>query len=132
MALENFQGAPLQRTLFRGIAGAVRPKFWRTGIAFLAIYLALNVLTEWHEFDRLGITLWSPDNGLSLALLIESAAFAPFVFVGAVLSDVFIAGVQHSIYLTAAAEFLLTIAYVGLASVLRDKAEFQRKTEWAS
>ena len=100
MALENFQGAPLQRTLFRGIAGVVRPKFWRTGIAFLAIYLVLNVLTEWHEFDRLGITLWSPDNGLSLALLIESAGFFPFVFLGAVLSDVFIAGVQHSIYLT--------------------------------
>ena len=105
MALEDFQGAPLQRTLFRGIAVAVRPKFWRTGIAFLAIYLALNMLTEWHEFDRLGITLWSPDNGLSLALLIESAGFAPFVFLGAVLSDVFIAGVQHSIYLTLAAEF---------------------------
>jgi two-component system, LuxR family, sensor kinase FixL len=124
MTLENFQGAPLQRTLFRSIAGTVRPKFCRTGIAFLAIYLVLNVLTEWHEFDRLGITLWSPDNGLSLALLIESAGFAPFVFLGGVLSDVFIAGVQHSIYLTLAAEFLLTIAYVGLASVLRDKLNF--------
>ena len=124
MALENFQGAPLQRALFRGIAGPVRPKFWRTGITFLAIYLTLNVLTEWHEFDRLGITLWSPDNGLSLALLTEGAAFAPFVFLGAVLSDVVIAGVQHSIYVTVTAEFLLTIVYVGLASVLRDKLNF--------
>jgi two-component system, LuxR family, sensor kinase FixL len=124
MTVENIQGAPLQRTLFRGVAGAVRPKFWRTGIAFLAIYVTLNVLTEWHEFDRLGITLWSPDNGLSLALLTESAAFAPFVFVGAVLSDVFIAGVQHGFYLTVTAEFLLTITYIGLAFVLRDKLKF--------
>jgi two-component system, LuxR family, sensor kinase FixL len=124
LALENFPGAPLQRTLFRGVAGAVGPKFWRTGIAFLAIYLALNLLTEWHEFDRLGITLWSPDNGLSLALLTESAAFAPFVLLAAVLSDVFIAGAQHSIYVTVAAEFLLTIVYVGLAPVLRDKLKF--------
>ena len=45
------------------------PKFWATGVAFIAIYFALNLLTEWHEFDRLGITLWSPDDGLSLALL---------------------------------------------------------------
>jgi len=88
------------------------------------VYLALNKLTEWHEFDRLGITLWSPDNGLSLALLIESFAFAPFVFVGAVLTDTFIAGVHHNIYVIVAAEFLLTIAYVGLASVLRDKLKF--------
>ena len=88
------------------------PKFWRTGIAFLAIYLSCNLLTEWHEFDALGITLWSPDNGLSLALLIESAAFAPFVFVGAVLADVFIVGVQHSMFVTVAAEFVLTIVYV--------------------
>jgi hypothetical protein len=39
--------------------------------AFLAVYLALNKLTAWHEFDGLGITLWSPDNGLSLLLLME-------------------------------------------------------------
>ena len=80
MALENFQGAPLQRTLFRGIAGAVRPKFWRTGIAFLAIYLVLNVLTEWHEFDRLGITLWSPDNGLSFWRYSSKAPGLPRLF----------------------------------------------------
>src|SRR5271166_1536045 len=51
-------------------------------------------------------------------------AFAPFVFVGAVLTDTFIAGVHHNIYVIVAAEFLLTIAYVGLASVLRDKLKF--------
>ena len=34
--------------------------FWRTGIAFLAVYFTINMLTEWHEFDRLGITLWIP------------------------------------------------------------------------
>src|SRR5271166_2701769 len=124
MALVRFHGMQAQLTPFFGVSGPVRAKFWRTGIAFLVVYLALNKLTEWHEFDRLGITLWSPDNGLSLALLIESAAFAPFVFLGAVLSDVFIAGVQHSIYVTLVAEFLLITVYVGLVSVLRDKLNF--------
>src|SRR5271166_7202176 len=72
MALVRFHGMQAQLTPFFGVSGPVRAKFWRTGIAFLVVYLALNKLTEWHEFDRLGITLWSPDNGLSLALLIES------------------------------------------------------------
>ena len=57
MALVKLHGVSLQRTLFRGGLPWVAPKFWRTGIAFLAIYVPLNVLTGWHEFDRLGITL---------------------------------------------------------------------------
>src|ERR1700756_3932660 len=115
MALMNSQDMLLQsKRSWTGFAG-VGAKFWGTGAAFVAIYFAVNLLTEWHEFDRLGITLWSPDDGLSLALLLENAAFAPFVFVGAVLSDVFIAGVQHGFYLTVTAEFLLTITYIGLA-----------------
>ena len=98
--------------------------FWRTGIAFLTVYFTINMLTEWHEFDRLGITLWSPDNGLSLALLIESVAFAPFVFLGAVLTDTLIAGVHHSIYVTLVVELSLTTAYVVLAYIIRYNLKF--------
>ena len=95
-----------------------------TGAAFIAVYFALNLLTEWHEFDRLGITLWSPDDGLSLALLIESVAFAPFVFLGAVLVDISIAGVHPSVGVTMSAELSLTIAYVSLALILKNKLKF--------
>ena len=100
------------------------PRFWGTGAAFIAAYFALNLLTEWHEFDRLGITLWSPDDGLSLALLIENVAFAPFVFLAAVLVDLSIAGVHRSIGVTVAAELCLTITYVGLAFVLKNTLKF--------
>jgi two-component system, LuxR family, sensor kinase FixL len=124
MVLVRFHGIEAQLAPFFGISGPVGARFWRTGIAFLAVYFAINMLTEWHEFDRLGITLWSPDNGLSLALLIESVAFAPFVFLAAVLTDTFIADVHHSIYVTVAAELLLTIVYVVLASILRYKLKF--------
>ncbi len=99
-------------------------KFWATGAAFIAIYFALNLLTEWHEFDRLGITLWSPDDGLSLALLLENAAFAPFVFLAAVLVDLSIAGIHRGISMTMAAEACLTLAYVGLALVLKNTLKF--------
>jgi signal transduction histidine kinase len=124
MALSNSHDVALQPhrgwTSFVG-AG---PKFWGTGAAFIAIYFALNLLTEWHEFDRLGITLWSPDDGLSLALLLENVAFAPFVFLAAVLVDVSIAGVHRSLGVTMAAELCLTVAYVGLVFVLKNTLKF--------
>ena len=110
MALMNSHGMPLESNRSWSGLAAVGPKFWGTGAAFIAVYFVLNLLTEWHEFDRLGITLWSPDDGLSLALLIESVAFAPFVFLAAVLVDLSIAGVHRSIGVTMAAELSLTIA----------------------
>jgi two-component system, LuxR family, sensor kinase FixL len=122
MALINLQGAPAG--LLRGALAPVGPRFWRTGAMFLVAYVALNLLTQWHEFDRLGITLWSPDDGLSLALLIESAAFAPFVFLGAVLVDLSIVGAHRSIGVTITAELFLTLAYVGFALVLKNRLKF--------
>jgi two-component system sensor kinase FixL len=124
MALSNSHDMPLQP--HRGWTGlaAAGPKFWGTGTAFIVIYFSLNLLTEWHEFDRLGITLWSPDDGLSLVLLLENVAFTPFVFLAAVLVDVSIAGVNRSIGVTVAAELCLTIAYVGLAFVLKNTLRF--------
>ena len=63
-------------------ANLVRPRFWLTGIAFLAAYLALNVITVRYQFEALGITLWSPDDGLTVLLLIEGVEFFPFVLAG--------------------------------------------------
>ena len=114
----------LQPPGFWGTLNSAGPKFWRTGVAFLAVYLALNLMTEWSDVDRLGITLWSPDNGLSLVLLIESVTFAPFVFLGAVVVDIFVAGVRHSVYVIVTSEFLLVIVYVSLALFVRKRLKF--------
>jgi two-component system, LuxR family, sensor kinase FixL len=124
MAVVNSHDMPLRSHRSWSDLAAVGPKFWATGAAFVAVYFALNLVTEWHEFDRLGITLWSPDDGLSLALLIESVAFAPFVFLAAVLVDLLIAGVNRSIGVTMAAELCLTLAYVGLAFILKNTLKF--------
>jgi two-component system, LuxR family, sensor kinase FixL len=124
MALMNAHGMPLRsHRPWSGLA-AVGLRFWAIGAAFLAVYFALNLLTEWHEFDRLGITLWSPDDGLSLALLIENVAFAPFVFLAAVLVDLSIAGVHRSLGVTMAAELSLAMTYVGLAFFLKNTLKF--------
>jgi signal transduction histidine kinase len=132
MAVVNIHGQPaldqrelaLRSAWFSGKSRLTGPKFWLTGIGFLAVYLACNKVTEWHQFDGLAITLWSPDNGLALLLVTEGAVFAPFVFLAAVLTDVFIAGVRHSLYVTVAAEFVATVGYVGLAAILRHKLKF--------
>ena len=50
----------LQPPGFWGTLNSAGPKFWRTGVAFLAVYLALNLMTEWSDVDRLGITLGAP------------------------------------------------------------------------
>ena len=94
-------------------ANLVRPRFWLTGIAFLAAYLALNVITVRYQFEALGITLWSPDDGLTVLLLIEGVEFFPFVLAGAVLADVLVSHVQHSFYVTVLAEFRLVSRLCG-------------------
>ena len=107
-----------------GVSSLVTPNYWLAGIAFLATYLVLNILTVRYEFHGLGITLWSPDNGLSMLLLIEGAAFAPFVFAGELLTDLWINGVHHNIYVILLAESALTLGYLAFAAVLRDVLKF--------
>jgi two-component system, LuxR family, sensor kinase FixL len=107
-----------------GRSNLVGPDYWLTGIAFIAIYLFLNILTTRYQFQRLGITPWSPDNGLSVLLLLEGAIYAPFVLVGEVLVDLLINHVGHSIYVTILSEFALTLGYAGFAAVLRDILKF--------
>jgi two-component system, LuxR family, sensor kinase FixL len=124
MVAVNSRDAPPRSLGLWGGSSAAHLKFWGTGAAFIAVYFTINLLTEWHDFDRLGITLWSPDDGLSLALLIESVAFAPFVLLGAVLVDLSIVGVQRHFGVTVAAEFFLTAAYVLIAFALKNKLKF--------
>jgi two-component system sensor kinase FixL len=126
------QELALRSASTNGVSKLVGPRFWLTGIAYLAIYLILNVLTVRYEFDGLGITLWSPDNGLSVLLLIEGSEFVPFVLLGEVLADVLINRVHHGLYITVLAESALTLGYAGFAAVLRDILKFSpRRTNLA-
>ena len=84
-------------------------------------------MTARYQFQELGITLWSPDDGLSILLLMEGAKFFPFVFGGAVLADVLISHVQHGIYAAGLAEFALALVYLGIAVALRDILNFSPK-----
>src|SRR5271154_526820 len=73
-----------------------RARYFVIATAYLVAYLAINVITNSRQFHESGITLWSPDNGLSLLLLMESAYFMPVVLLGSILTDVFVNNVRHS------------------------------------
>ncbi len=120
----NHREQALQPAWPFGAANFGRPPFWLTGIAFLALYLALNVMTSGYQFQEFGITLWSPDDGLAVLLLIEGTQFLPFVLAGAVLADVLISHVHHGLPVTFVAEFALTIVYGAIAITLRDLLKF--------
>ena len=109
------------------VFGEPRPdsfNYWLTGFVFLVLYFVLSKLTTFHQMDGFGITLWSPDNGLSLLRLLQGPIFAPFVVMGAVLTDLFIVRVHHSFYLVVAAESVLTVCYIGIAAGLRHMLKF--------
>jgi two-component system sensor kinase FixL len=122
---------PLARALRsawgEGLTNPLSPQFWLIGIGFLVSYLALNVLTARYQFEGLGITLWSPDNGLSVLLLMEGSIFVPFALAGEVLSDVAVSHVHLSLYVIVLAEFFLTLGYAGMALALRHVLMFRLK-----
>lgn len=102
----------------------IRPRFWLIGIAFLAAYLGLNVMTARYQFQALGITLWSPDDGLAVLVLMEGVKFLPFVLAGAMLADVLVSQVHHNFHIVILAESALTLGYLALAVTLRDVLKF--------
>jgi two-component system, LuxR family, sensor kinase FixL len=132
MTAVNIHGRPGQdqrpvTPLSAGFFGSRDPgslKFWLTGIAFLILYSMLTRVAVYHQLEGLGITLWSPYNGLSLLMLIEGAIFAPFVVLGAVVTDVLVFRVNHSLFLTVTVELVLTVCYMCIAAVLRYKLAF--------
>jgi two-component system, LuxR family, sensor kinase FixL len=110
---------------FFGRPNPATSKFWLTGIAFLLFYFVLSKLTAYHQLDGIGVTLWSPYNGLGLLLLFESIIFAPFVLLGAIIADTLILHVTLDLYQTVVVEAFLTIWYVGGAAFLRHKLKYE-------
>jgi two-component system, LuxR family, sensor kinase FixL len=123
----NYREQMPQSAWTRGAADLASPRFWLTGFAFLIAFLALNIMTARYQFEGLGITLWSPNDGLSVLLLMQGAMFVPFVLAGEVVADVAISHVHHSLYVTVLSELFLTLGYAGIALTLRHVLKFSLK-----
>jgi signal transduction histidine kinase len=93
---------------------------------YVAIYVATNFVTEARNFEHSGITLWSPDNGLSLLLLVESSAYAPVVVIASIAVDLFVGDVSYNIYTIIGSNVVLTLGYLFVSIVLRDAFNFEK------
>lgn len=83
---------------------------------FTLAYLALEWLTRVHELEGLGITLWNPVKALSLGLLlVEGVAYAPVLFLAALLADLFIYGAAKGVPSIVATSTVVALGYAGLA-----------------
>ena len=90
------------------------------GGVFMAAYLGLEWLTRVHELEALGITLWNPVKALSLGLLLlKGVAYAPVLFLAALLVDLFIYGAAKSVASTVATSVVVALGYAVLAAGLR-------------
>jgi hypothetical protein len=82
------------------------------GGVFTAAYIGLEWLTRVHELEGLGITLWNPVKALSLGLLLlKGVAYAPVLFLAALLVDLFIYGAAKGVASTVATSAVVAIGY---------------------
>src|SRR5690606_21077776 len=78
-----------------------------------------------HELEALGITLWNPVKALGLGLLLlKGIAYAPMLFLAALLADLFIYGADKSIASTIATSAAVAVGYAALAAGLRRGSGF--------
>ena len=121
-----------------GIAALRRSTVWSHELAstryaviggiFTAAYLGLEWLTRVHELEALGITLWNPVKALSLGLLlIKGVAYAPVLFVAALLVDFFIYGAAKGVLSTIATSAVVALGYAGVAVTLTKGLGFVMK-----
>ncbi len=106
---EMWRGHPVRRCAVTSLIGGL----------FIAGYLGLEWLTRVHELEALGITLWNPVKALSLALLlVRGPAYAPVLFLAALLADLLIYGASKTPASIVATGAVVALGYAALAASL--------------
>lgn len=66
--------------------------------SYITLYAVLDHLSLVHNFQGLGISLWSPSNGLSVAMLLAyGPKFSPAVFAAIILTDLYVHTIPRDI-----------------------------------
>ncbi len=106
----------------RGLSRLPRPWHGR-GLdlyLYLAVYLALEWASRFHSYAFQDIALWNPSPAASLVLLLtRGLAYAPLLFMAALISSGFIHDNPHSFTGTITSSALLAAGYTALAAGLR-------------
>ena len=87
--------------------------------AYLVVYLALNFLTDHRSLSGTSITLWSPDDAMSVLLIMESWTFAPVLWLAQIAVDLAFSHVRQSFLADIVAQTTLAAGFCGLAYTLR-------------
>ncbi len=113
-------------TLYAMIGRLARPgdltaaRYAAIAALYLLVYLSLNVVTGTHQLNGSGITLWSPDNALSILLILKSTAFAPIVAMAQIVSDLYVSRVPYGWSAIFSSELILAFGYLAISIALRD------------
>ena len=94
-------------------------RYLALGLAYFVAYFALNCITETRSLGGAAITLWSPDNALSVMLAMESWTFTPLVFAAQLFCDFWFGHVHSSAAGVVCAEATLAAGYLGMGMALR-------------
>lgn len=96
------------------------PRYWVAGVLFVAAYIAIERATFVYQLEGLGITLWGPAAGLSVALLAAGGlSFAPFVCLASLLSDYVVYLGPRGALASTGTSLVLMLGFSGIALALK-------------
>ena len=96
--------------------------------AYLVVYLALNFLTDHRSLGGTSITLWSPDDAMSVLLIMESWTFAPVLWLAQIVVDLMFHHVRQSFLADVLEQTTLAAGFCALAYTLRAKFRLSVRT----
>jgi len=96
----------------------------RSAAVYVVGYSAINAFTHSLVFARTPITLWSPDDALSVVMLLESSLYTPLVLATSILVDLTFAPASVSRLSILLSDFIVTFGYLLIAVLLRDAFRF--------
>lgn len=117
---------------FAGSAPAMR-NFLGVSALYVLAYAAINAVTDSLTYGPTTITLWSPDNALSVILLLHSSLYAPLVLVTSIATDLWFKQPETPAFAVVFSDLIVTFGYLVIAVVLRDAFRFDiRKATYAN
>lgn len=89
-------------------------------VIYITLYAVLDHSSLVHNFQGLGISLWSPSNGLSVAMLLAyGPKFSPAVLAAFILTDLYVHTVPRDITSIVVTAGILASGYATLAWLMR-------------
>ena len=97
---------------------------WIAGAIYVVVYSAINAFTRADQFAQSGITLWSPDDGLTTLMLLRSRRFAALALATQVATDVFVNRVAQGL----AVDVLINAISIAIFAMM---AEYLSRPRWS-